>query len=284
MCRSQAELKSKINDLTGSQWLFRSKSVINKNYGQGSFAHKIRRTNKACKPPELCRDIVEVFSHQNDLVFDPFAGTGGILIGAQMANRMALGLEINNSYITAYKDACYDINGLFGQIDCNAVRFGSFIDMGSEFCNNITYKIDDESVDFLFTDPPFFDMDSRKKSKRWHAEKGSLGRPMEEFGLKFESIDVWLDFISQFCRQGFRVVKPNKYMAVFMEDMFISGEYIFLTHLLATEAHKAGWMPQGEFIWYNEARRPGFFGYPSTFITNRTHTSILFFKKVMGSK
>ena len=80
-----------INDLTGSQWLFRSKSVISKSYGRGSFAHKIRRLNKACKPPELCKDIIEVFSHKGDLVFDPFAGNGGIILGAQMAGRKAVG-------------------------------------------------------------------------------------------------------------------------------------------------------------------------------------------------
>jgi len=68
-------------------------------------------------------------------------------------------------------------------------------------------------------------------------------------------------------------------MAYFMEDAYLNGEYIKLTSLSAAEASKAGWSLQGEYIWYNEARRPGIFGYPSKMITNRTHTSILFFKK-----
>jgi DNA modification methylase len=288
-------IRSNINDLNGSQWLFRSKSVINKNYGQGSFAHKIRRLNKACKPPELCRDIVEIFTRSNDLVLDPFAGTGGIVIGVQMANRRAMGLEINNSYVNAYKLACREINGLFGKLDDAVIENGSFFSMDgfnisdlhgdiSKDCDNgVGFELFDvkhNSVDMLFTDPPYFDMDSRYKSKRWHSGIGSMERPMEKFGVIFSDIDHWRLFMSRFCQRAFDVVKKNKYMVSFMEDMYINGEYIFLTNIIVDEAKKAGWTPQGEFIWYNEARRPGFFGYPSTFITNRTHTSILFFRKV----
>ena len=73
-------IASKINDLTPSQWLFRSKSVMRRTFGLGTDAHKVRKAfNKACKPPALCRDIVENFSKKNDVVFDPFAGTGGII-------------------------------------------------------------------------------------------------------------------------------------------------------------------------------------------------------------
>lgn len=280
----------KINDLTGSQWLFRSKSVIHKSYGQGSFAHKIRRLNKACKPPELCRDIIETFSHKGDLVFDPFAGTGGIIIGSQMAGRKSIGCEINGKYIDAYKAACDEMNGLFNNIyDRESIRHCSFINMshnddkeivgGCDFLNIEQEDIEDNSVDLLFTDPPYFDMDYRKKSKRHHKDKGSLERPMEAFGVKFKDIMAWKDFIRSFCERAFKIVKSEKYMISFMEDMFIDGEYIFLTHILTEEAKKSGWVPQGEYIWYNEGRRAAFFGYPSTMITSRTHTSILFFRR-----
>lgn len=276
-----------INDLNGSQWLFRSKSVISKSYGQGSFAHKIRRLNKACKPPELCKDIVEIFSHNGDMVFDPFAGTGGIVFGAQMAGRRAMGFEINKGYVEAYKQACLEMGGVFDKYDSDAVKNYSFIGMYDKdgidtFGVKDTiyqWKLGAESVDMVFTDPPYFDMDSRKKSKRGHSEKGFLERPMQEFGVKFRSLDGWTLFIRDFCEESFRIVKSGKYMVSFMEDMYINGEYVFLTHILSEEAKKAGWVAQGEYIWHNEARRPSFFGYPSKMITSRTHTSILFFKK-----
>ena len=261
---------NKLNDLTGSQWLFRSKSVIKKNYGQGSFAHKIRRLNKACKPPELCKDIIEIFSHKGDLVLDPFAGTGGIVIGSQMAGRRAVGCEINKSYIDAYGLACEEIGGLFKTFNKESILHQSFFDM------------DNQEVDLVFTDPPYFDMDSRTKSRRHHKDKGYLERPMEAFtGVLFKDLDAWKTFIFDFCKKSFEMVKNGKHMVSFMEDMYIEGEYIFLTDILCQEAKKVGWIPQGEYIWYNEARRPSFFGYPVKMITSRTHTSILFFKKIL---
>lgn len=286
-------IKNRLNDLTGSEWLFRSKSVIKKNYGQGSFAHQTRRLNKACKPPELCRDIVEIFSHKGDLVLDPFAGTGGIIIGSQMAGRRAVGCEINKSYIDAYQLACEEIDGLFKTFDKESILHQNFFDGYplSSVLSKYNKHLEDitdllgtdpskETVDLVFTDPPYFDMDSRTKSRRHHKDKGCLERPMEAFtDVSFKDLDGWKTFIFDFCKKSFEIVKSGKYMVSFMEDMFIEGEYIFLTDILCQEAKKARWKPQGEYIWYNEARRPSFFGYPVKMINSRTHTSILFFKK-----
>jgi site-specific DNA-methyltransferase (adenine-specific) len=39
-----------------------------------------------------------MFSYVNDLVFDPFAGNGTILLGAQNLEREAIGIELNKTY------------------------------------------------------------------------------------------------------------------------------------------------------------------------------------------
>jgi DNA modification methylase len=274
--------KNTLNDLTGGEWLFRSKSVIKANFGSGSFAHAIRRqANKSCKPPELCKTIVEVFTKKGDTVLDPFAGTGGIVIGAQMAGRQAIGCELDILQVEAYKQACRQIGGLFSDLDENAINVVNFFQKYSkdQFVSNGEHPL----VDMVFTDPPFFDMDKRKKSQRWWVGKGSQKRPMEPFkGVIFSSLDDWLTFIQNFSYIAFLMTKPGKHMVYFMEDAYLDGEYVMLTSLAAAASSKAGWSLQGEYIWYNEARRPGIFGYPVKMITNRTHTSILFFKKPTG--
>jgi DNA modification methylase len=268
--------KNTLNDLTGGEWLFRSKSVIKGNFGNGSLAHAVRRAaNKTCKPPELCKTIVEVFTKVGDVVVDPFAGTGGIILGAQMAKRVAIGCELDNLQITAYREACNNIGVLFDDFDLEAIQH----------CNFFDRKWDKEPfADMIFTDPPYFDMDSRKKSKRWWKGKGSQERPMEPFKEKlahFKSMEDWLAFITAFGKRAMEITKPNKYLVYFMEDAYFDGKYEFLSHTSAMAIEAAGWVPQGEYVWYNEARRPGIFGYPTKMITNRTHASILFFKKVV---
>lgn len=267
--------KNTLNNLTGGEWLFRSKSVIKGNFGNGSMAHSIRRAaNKSCKPPKLCQTIVEIFTKIGDTVVDPFAGTGGIVLGTQMANRIAVGCELDPLQVIAYQEACQKIGSLFDDLDINVIQN----------CNFFDKKWDQEPfADMIFTDPPYFDMDSRKKSKRWWKGKGNQERPMEPFKdplSHFASMEEWLDFMKRFGQRTMEITKPNKYLVYFMEDGYFDGRYEFLSHTSAMAIESSGWVPQGEYIWYNEARRPGIFGYPTKMITNRTHTSILFFKKV----
>lgn len=270
--------KNTLNDLTGGEWLFRSKSVIKGNFGNGSMAHSIRRAaNKSCKPPELCKTIVEVFTKAGDIVVDPFAGTGGIILGTQLANRIGVGCELDELQVIAYKEACQKIGILFDDFDLEAIQHGNFFER----------KWDVEPfADMIFTDPPYFDMDSRKKSKRWWKGKGSQERPMEPFKEKlshFKSMEEWIAFMTAFGKRAMEITKPNKYLVYFMEDAYLDGKYEFLSHTSAMAIASSGWVPQGEYIWYNEARRPGIFGYPTKMITNRTHASILFFKKVVAN-
>lgn len=267
--------RNTLNDLTGSEWLFRSKSVIKGNFGNGAMAHAVRRAaNKACKPPDLCKDLVERFSRVGEVVLDPFSGTGGIILGAQMAGRIAVGNELDPAQIDAYKSACQEIGGIFdNNLDRDAIQEGDFFDR--------KWKVE-PFADFVLTDPPYYDMDTRKKSKRWWKGKGSQERPMEAFKShlsQFHGFDEWLGFMAAFGKRTMELAKPNAYMAYFMEDAYLDGKYEFLTHMSAMAVESSGWVPQGEFIWYNEARRPGIFGYPKKIITNRTHTSILFFRK-----
>jgi len=267
--------RNTLNDLTCGEWLFRTKSVIKGNFGSGSMAHKTRRAaNKTCKPPDLCKDIVERFSRTGQVVLDPFAGTGGIILGTQLAGRIAVGNELDPIQISAYRSACQEIGGLFDTLDTNAIQEGDFFER--------RWKTE-PFADFVFTDPPYFDMDSRKKSKRWQKGKGNQERPMEPFRshlAHFHGLDEWLGFMAAFGKRTMELAKPDAYMAYFMEDAYLDGKYEFLTHMSAMAVESAGWVPQGEYIWYNEARRPGIFGYPKKIITNRTHASILFFRKI----
>lgn len=262
-------MESKINNLTPSQWLFRSKSVWRRTFSSKADAQSIRRVNKSCKPPKLCKEIIEVFSKEGNLVFDAFAGTGGIAIGAQMANRLYMGCELEPIQVEAYQNACSEMSSLFLQYDASLIKNEDFFKAFSE-CK-------ESFVDLVFTDPPYFDIDRRKKSKRIWKDKGSMERPMEAYGqCRFNNLDEWKSFIRKWGEISRKMLKPNKYLVYFMEDVFIDGEYVFLSHIVADILKEVGFVPQGEYLWYNEGRRPGFFGFPSKMITNRTHTSIVF--------
>ena len=50
-------------------------------------------------PLELPRRCIKLFSYKNDLIFDPFVGSGTTLISAYQEGRKAIGVEIDHNYI-----------------------------------------------------------------------------------------------------------------------------------------------------------------------------------------
>ncbi|GAH78140.1 unnamed protein product, partial [marine sediment metagenome] len=53
--------KNRLNDLTGKEWQYWSKSVINKSYPPAT-QHKLRNKHGAPKPPQLCADLIQIFT------------------------------------------------------------------------------------------------------------------------------------------------------------------------------------------------------------------------------
>ena len=59
--------RNTLNDLTGSEWKFSTKTVISKPYPI-NMQHKLRSEHGGQKPPELCADIIKIFTKRENLV------------------------------------------------------------------------------------------------------------------------------------------------------------------------------------------------------------------------
>jgi len=93
-------LGNPLNDLSGGEWTFFLNSVISTRYptsGPESYAHNLRKIHPSPKPPQLMQQIIEFFTKEGDLVFDYFMGVGGTLLGASLANRRAIGIDLSEN-------------------------------------------------------------------------------------------------------------------------------------------------------------------------------------------
>ena len=65
---------------------------------------KISDIHSACFPEELAETIIKNFSKKNDIIFDPFAGSGTTLKMAKLNNRNFIGCEISSEYCDIIKE------------------------------------------------------------------------------------------------------------------------------------------------------------------------------------
>lgn len=64
-------------------------------------------------PKEMVATMISLSTDENDIVLDPFAGSGAVLAQAAYMNRRYIGAELNNNYIEQFKNYLKDtlING-----------------------------------------------------------------------------------------------------------------------------------------------------------------------------
>lgn len=91
--------KQEFMDWTNGLWTFNGES-------------KKKIGHPAPFPKELPYRAIKLFSYQNDLVFDPFAGSGTTLVVAANTKRRAVGLDIDENYCELAKNRIISEVGL----------------------------------------------------------------------------------------------------------------------------------------------------------------------------
>ena len=282
--RGVYDTRNPLNDLTGKEWLFATKSVIPKSYPP-DFSHELRRKHGGMKPPLLCKELIETFTKKGELVFDPLAGVGGTLIGATLAGRRAIGIEINKEWIQIYQQVCKENN--LPQMPC---YHGDCLQIMDNY-------VRDESVDFILTDVPFWTMDKLEQTRGVIRYAGTTVKKPNPSSLKKfnalppQSKDDWLHFIESLFKQLWNKLKYKRYMAVFIGNMYRTvtikkngkkvkiSKYHLLSADIARIGEQQGFILKAERIWYDPSKALGCYGYPFSYVPSIVDQRILIFRK-----
>lgn len=255
--------RNKLNDLTGSEWQFWTKTVISKHY-PSNMQHKLRSQHGGQKPPQLCADLIQVFTKRGQTVLDPLAGVGGTLLGAAMCGRKAIGIELNQKWVDIYKQVC-DLE----HMEQYPIIIGD--------ANDKLKEIGPNSIDFVLTDVPYWIMDQVAKTRSSAARASNLSKFNEK---DLQTKEEWLSEMKAIFTNVVRPLKKNGYMAVFIGDMYRGKEYHFLAGELAkTILEIKEFTLKSDIIWHDDSKMLHIYGYPFVYIPSVIHQHILIFRK-----
>jgi DNA modification methylase len=286
---------NRLNELSGEEWLYFTKSLWTTAY-PSELGHAARRAHGANKPPRLMARLIEFFTRSGELVLDPFAGVGGTLLGAAICRgpRRAVGIELEPRWARVYEavvhDALAEAWGLgpvladLGAGDPGGPRrfdpSGCRMEIGD--AAEVLPSLEDQSIDFVATDPPYNPQLRLTMSGGALAEVHANRRT--DYAMVTESpadlansasYPEYLDRMEGILGQLRRVLRDGRYATIILRDAYQDGRYRFTAADLAARAERAGFVTKGDLVWYQAGTRLRPYGYPRVFVPNIVHQHIL---------
>jgi DNA modification methylase len=263
---------NRVNDLTGREWVFWTRSVITKPYPP-NMQHALRNQHGGQKPPDLCADLLRVFTKEGQLVLDPFMGVGGTLLGASLCGRRAVGIEVTPKWIEIYREVC--------------AREGCEIQETIEGdARDALQTLKDRSFDCVLTDVPYWKMDTASRSRGTFKRVDGEAKPVRASKLSafrpesYASKEEWLAHMEEIFRQAAALLRPAGYLLSFIGDMYRDNEYHGLSAELAAVLRRIpGLVWKANLVWYDVSKKLHLYGYQYSYIPSLIHQNILVFRK-----
>jgi DNA modification methylase len=279
------DTRNRVNDLTGREWKFATKSVITEPYPP-DFQHDLRSEHGGQKPPRLCTDLIERFSKAGDRVLDPFAGVGGTLLGASLAEyegtgrREVVGFERVERWVELYHTVLDRENR---ERDARGAGPLAEQDLRHGDCARLSDSLADDSIDLLLTDVPYWSMDTVSQTRNPRRTTASkLGRfddaapdDASPDDSSTQSKAAWLDDMTSKFDLFRRVLRPDAYVVVFIGDMYRESSFHFLSAALASRLESVGFVLKADLIWYDPTKSLHVYGYPYAFVPSMVHQHVL---------
>jgi len=285
--KERQQRNKSFNGLTAKEWARLSRNVWN-DLSSPREPHHLK--HGAVFPLKLAERIITMYSKKNDLILDPFVGTGTTVIAAHKLGRSGTGIELSKDFVNIAESWLKEIQGgLFNQIENNNLIYKII----NDDCRNLDKHLKKSSVQLTFTSPPYADFiqkslkDRQKthKKSRITLDNNSVVKQYSESPDDFGNLsyDKFMKEISNIFKKNLYVTKPGGYSIWVVKDYRDtkkSKPYIDFHSDLANVAVKVGWLYNDLIVWdQNEQRSLVLLGYPSVFYTNQNCSFIVVLRK-----
>lgn len=276
------DLGNSLNELSSKEWLPETVSVFSqRGLGAGSEEAQIEKLHPA---PYSYQDVarhIRFFTKEGQVVFDPFVGVGSTLKAAALEGRKGIGIELNPRYAElAIKRVDIEVPGSVPYKNHQEVICG---DSKVEI-----KKLASDSVDFIITSPPYWNILDKIDHKANLRESEALDTKYSDSEADIANIPDYQLFLEVLCEiflDSARVLKENKYAAIVVSD-FRKGDKFYLFHadLANILEERTPYKLKGIKILYQRHKSIFPYGYPHSFVPNVHHQYVLILKNEKNGK
>ncbi len=250
------------------------KDWMKNQIGVWSFSYEERdirdkSIHPAVFPIAMAKRLIELFTHQGELVVDPFVGSGTTLLAAQDLQRNAIGFDLNPKYVDLANSRVQNLSSE----ECKQIAF-------CEDARNISNRLAKGTVKLVVTSPPYANILNRKrknKSRRGDLRENEQYDKIEQYSqdhrdlgiLEAEQFEVAIFEIFKNARSA---LSSNAHVIINITDAWIEAKRSPLHINVINAMQKAGYVFRNTIIWdrRNLVNQIGIFGWPSSYITMGT--------------
>jgi DNA modification methylase len=252
-----------LNCLTPGEWLQSQVGVWQFSYEGRDIRDK--SVHPATFPLALAKKTISLFTHEGELVLDPFVGSGTTLVAAQDLNRNAVGFDLQPGYI----DLC--VQRLGGP---NEVGHSQQVAIQDD-ARNIPDYLGPETVSLIWTSPPYANLLNRERKNKSRRERRNkqLGK-VEQYSqdprdLGTMPLEQYTQTMGDIFERLLPLLRPKAHCVINVPDMWWENERIAIHVSVIQELRRRGYELRNIIIWdkTNIVNRIGIFGWPNNYIT-----------------
>jgi len=249
--------------MTPKDWLKSQLGVWQFSYEARDIRDK--SIHPATFPISLAKKVIQLFTHEGELVLDPFVGSGTTLVAARDINRNAVGFDLQKHYIDLCENRLSQSTFL-GEAKQIAIQDDARL---------ITKYFEEEKFSLIFTSPPYANLLNRvrkNKSRRFRKNE-QLGK-IEQYSqdprdLGTMELCEYTVSIGEIFQSLLPFLREKAHCVINVPDMWWENQRITIHVSLIDELRKRGYELRNIIIWdrTNLVNRIGIFGWPSNYIT-----------------
>jgi len=253
-----------INCMTAKDWLKSQLGVWQFFYEGRDIRDK--NLHPATFPIALSKKVIELFTHEGELVLDPFVGSGTTLVAASDLNRNAVGFDLQKHYL----DLCV------GRLSQNCNMFNHAIQIAiQDDARHVSDYFANDSISLIWTSPPYANLLNRKRKNKSRRDRNNdqLGKveqySQDDRDLGILELSSYSEAMGEIFQKLLPLLKPKGHCVINVPDMWWENKRITIHIALVEELRKRGYELRNIIIWdrTNIVNQIGIFGWPSNYIT-----------------